>query len=150
MEVSQWDVFMESYNERKAIEQYQENRILVRPKTTKITVAIYLIGLLLILLGGAVFLLGTHLLMPWIKIPLFLFFVIGVIESYCRLVAIKFVECYQHYAKAETRKRCKCIPSCSEYAILCFKKYGFFYALAKIRKRLFVTCQGFDYIVDHP
>ena len=45
---------------------------------------------------------------------------------------------------------CRFYPSCSEYAILCLKKYELIYALFKIRTRLFVTCKGFDYIMDDP
>ena len=37
-----------------------------------------------------------------------------------------------------------------EYAILCLKKYELIHALLKIRKRLFVTCKGSDYIIDDP
>ena len=71
-------------------------------------------------------------------------------EIVLRIVCIKIIECYQHYAKESTRRKCLCVPSCSEYAILCFRKYEFIYALLKIRKRLFVTCKGSDYIVDNP
>ncbi len=53
---------------------------------------------------------------PWVLLIAFLF---------CsRFVLIWFVTLYQHYAKSETRLRCCFVPSCSEYAILAFKKYG--------------------------
>jgi len=53
---------------------------------------------------------------PWILLIAFLL---------CsRFVLIWSVILYQHYAKSETRLRCCFVPSCSEYAILAFKKYG--------------------------
>ena len=67
-----------------------------------------------------------------------------------RPLGIVFVKCYQHHASEERRRRCLCKPTCSEYAILCLKKYIFFYALYKIYKRLFVTCKGEDYKIDMP
>jgi len=41
-----------------------------------------------------------------------------------RFSFIWFVKLYQRYAKSETRLKCCMTPSCSEYAILAFKKYG--------------------------
>jgi len=53
---------------------------------------------------------------PWILLISFLL---------CsRFVLIWGVMLYQRYAKSETRLRCCFVPSCSEYAILAFKKYG--------------------------
>lgn len=34
------------------------------------------------------------------------------------------VRCYQQYAPSSTRCRCGHVPSCSEYTIICFYKYG--------------------------
>ncbi|MBQ9805334.1 MAG: membrane protein insertion efficiency factor YidD [Clostridia bacterium] len=65
-------------------------------------------------------------------------------------MGIKLVECYQHYTSEEVRRRCLCVPSCSEYAIACFKKYWFIQAILKIRKRLYFTCQGDEYKLDPP
>ena len=67
-----------------------------------------------------------------------------------RLLGIVAVKCYQHYASEERRRRCLCKPTCSEYAILCFKKYLFAFAVIKIYRRLFVTCKGEDYKIDWP
>lgn len=64
-------------------------------------------------------------------------------------LSIKIVECYQHYASEERRRRCVCKPTCSEYAIAVLWKYNIFKALHKIRIRLYKTCQG-DYKVDNP
>ena len=144
-----WEEFLESYNKKIELEEYQEHRVLPRPKTTKMVVAAYLAGVLILLIGGGV---GVFSL-PWpiwCSGLLYLLYIVAIAETYGRFLGIKIVECYQHYAQETTRRRCKCIPSCSEYAILCFKKYGLVRSLRKIRKRLYVTCQGFDYIVDNP
>lgn len=146
----QWEEYLESYYEQKRLEKYQQNRSLPRPETTKLTIALYVILLLLIITIFATvqYICATYEV--WVRIIISVVFVICLAESYGRLLAIKIVECYQHYAKEETRRKCKCVPSCSEYAVLCLKKYELIYALIKIRKRLFVTCRGFDYIVDNP
>ena len=64
-----------------------------------------------------------------------------------RFSFIWFVRLYQHYAKSETRLRCCMTPSCSEYAILAFKKYGAIWGSIKTFKRL-LRCHppgGIDY-----
>lgn len=53
-----------------------------------------------------------------------------------RFTFIWFVRVYQKYAKSETRLRCCMIPSCSEYAILAFKKYGAIIGGIKTFRRL--------------
>lgn len=76
----------------------------------------------------------------WIVIPLL--FVLTL-----RFSLIWFVRVYQHYAKSETRLRCCMTPSCSEYAILAFKKYGAIWGGIKTWKRL-LRCHppgGVDY-----
>ena len=65
-------------------------------------------------------------------------------------LCIKLVECYQHYAKEETRRKCLCMPTCSEYAIAVLKKYCLVIALCKIHKRLFKTCKDGIYKKDPP
>lgn len=67
-----------------------------------------------------------------------------------RRFLIKIVECYQHYAKESTRRKCLCMPTCSEYAIEVLKKDFLLVALFKIRKRLFVTCKNGLYKIDPP
>ena len=56
---------------------------------------------------------------------------------------------YQHYAGEKVRRRCLCIPSCSENAILCLRRYPLIWALMKIRKRLYKTCKE-EYKLDFP
>jgi len=147
MKQIEWNEYLKFYHEQKRLEKYQQERILSRPETTKKTVVIYTMFLLGILMLW-IFLLSYFSF--WTNIIVGIIYLICTMEIYGRFVAIKYVECYQHYASEEKRRSCKCVPSCSEYAILCLKKYELFYALLKIRKRLFVTCKGFDYIVDKP
>lgn len=76
----------------------------------------------------------------WITIPLVFLITL-------RFSLIWFVKVYQHYAKSETRLRCCMTPSCSEYAILAFKKYGAIWGGIKTWKRL-LRCHppgGVDY-----
>lgn len=150
MSSSVWQAHLQAYQEQIRLEEYQRKRILLRPKTTKFTVAVH--GTLLLVLAVG-FVVALALLSPldvWLNILISVLYIIGVTETYGRLLGIKIVECYQHYATEATRRKCKCVPSCSEYAILCLKKYELIRALRKIRKRLFVTCKGFDYILDEP
>lgn len=150
MSSPQWQAYLQTYYEQRRLEKYQQERELPQPKTTKLTVTVYVVLLLVILTGFAVLLFVISPLVPWANTLAFALCTICVTESYGRLLAIKIVECYQHYAPEATRRRCKCVPSCSKYSILCLQKYELIYALLKIRKRLFVTCKGFDYIVDEP
>ena len=58
----------------------------------------------------------------YVIIFLFWFFiVIGVSSKYYLLFLIMV---YQRYAKASTRLKCCCYPSCSQYAIIALHKYG--------------------------
>ncbi len=59
-----------------------------------------------------------------------------------RILLIKAIMCYQHYASEKLRRYCKCMPSCSEYAIAVLKKYLLPVAIYKIIRRLRVTCDG--------
>ena len=137
------------YKAQKQIEDYQIKRILSVPKTNKIMLVGWIV--LLIALVVLCIVLGALLLNKiCLKIVIITVLLVVVFESYGRFLGIKAVECYQHYASEETRRKCLCVPSCSEYAILCLKKYGLIRALRKIRKRLYVTCQGSDYVIDWP
>ena len=146
---SQYDEFLQKFWEQKRLEEYQQRRNLSRPQTTKLYVV--LCGVLLCVLLSVVLVLFVFFDNSlWLKLLISITYIVIIMETYGRFLAIKFVECYQHYATEEKRRRCKCVPSCSEYAILCLKKYELIYALIKIRKRLFVTCKGFDFIIDDP
>lgn len=137
------------YEEQKQIEKYQKERILSVPKTNKAMLAARVIVFLFLISLDAVF--CIILIQPiGLRISIMVVLLVIIFETYGRFFGIKIVECYQHYATEETRRRCLCVPSCSEYAILCFKKFGLIKALLKIRKRLYVTCRGDDYKIDWP
>ncbi len=74
-----------------------------------------------------------------------------VTEIYLRICFISLVRYYQRKAKETTRRRCKCIPSCSDYSILTLKTvFPIAFAIFKIKKRLFHTCDGSAYKIDFP
>ena len=60
------------------------------------------------------------------------------------------VELYQQYASETTRRKCHCMPSCSEYALLALDKYWWPKALWQIYRRLTHTCMQPGYKVDYP
>lgn len=150
MSSSAWQTHLDAYFEQLRLEEFQKTRKLPRPKTTKLTIALYVL-LLLVAIVSFIFILVVF--SPYgnaTKLSIGAVFIVCVAETYGRLLAVKVVECYQHYASDATRRKCMCVPSCSEYAIMCLKKHELIYSLIKIRKRLFVTCKGFDYIIDNP
>ncbi len=62
-------------------------------------------------------------------------------------ISIFLIRCYQRYAHAELRLRCCFTPSCSEYAILSIKKYGWIISIPNVANRLY-RCgreKGIDY-----
>ena len=69
-----------------------------------------------------------------ILIPIFVLILYMLIRA--SSILIFFVECYQKFAKKETRMRCLFEPSCSDYMIKSIKKYGAFRGLIKGVKRL--------------
>jgi len=141
--------FQELFKEQKRLEYYQQNRKLPMPKTRKLDVIILVFLMVLCLTIFFIALNKTHF-ERWAKISIGCAFAFLSAEFYLRHLCVKIVECYQHYATEDKRRRCLCVPSCSEYAITCLKKYGLIKALFKIRKRLFVTCRGDDYKIDPP
>lgn len=60
------------------------------------------------------------------------------------------VRLYQQYASEETRRKCRCMPSCSEYALLALDKYWWPKALWLIYRRLTHTCMQSGYKIDYP
>jgi len=135
--------------EQRRLEKIITQRHLPRPKTTIITVFLWVLLYAflswLISVGViSVFQIKNH---RW---SVYLISYIVLIFRFLKIFCIKTVECYQHYAKESTRRRCVCVPSCSEYAIAVLKKYNTLKALKKIHKRLFKTCGGFGYIQDKP
>lgn len=128
---------------------YQNNRKIDRPKTTYLDVIVWCL-LFLFIIAICVTLNVIINLPTYYEVPVSIIVYLLVLEFSLKFIGIKVIECYQHYATEETRRNCLCVPSCSEYAILCLKKFELIYALLKISKRLFFTCKGFDYIIDDP
>lgn len=141
---------LKEYTKQRKLEEIISHRQLKRPTTKKWQV-ILLFSIAPLLIFGTI-LFSFHLLNTTIfKMSLFIFLIISIFELYIRFCLFQTVKCYQHYAKEETRRKCMCIPSCSEYAIICLKKiYPLPIALIKIRTRLYKTCRGEDYKLDFP
>ena len=60
------------------------------------------------------------------------------------------IQVYQHYASEQRRRMCKCMPSCSEYALLTLDKYLWPKALWLIIRRLTKVCPSAGYKIDYP
>lgn len=69
---------------------------------------------------------------------------------FCKPICKTIVRLYQKYASESTRRRCHCMPSCSEYALLALDKYVWPKALWLIYRRLTHTCCLPGYKVDYP
>ena len=103
-----------------------------------------------VLFGAIYFSIVLEWSIPY-KILFLLICIFFIVELYLRFCLLLVVKCYQNLAKTKTRRRCKCIPSCSEYAVICIKRvFPLLLALLKIRKRLYHTCNGEEYKIDFP
>ena len=148
--ITELDLYRKEYKKQKKLEQIVNSRVLVRPKVKKWQVATCF-AILPFLLCFLVFITATVSLQLEVKIFLIVLEVLVVIELYLRVCFILLVKYYQKTAKEETRRRCLCIPSCSEYALISLKRiFPLVFALLKIRKRLYVTCNGQEYKIDFP
>ena len=81
------------------------------------------------------------------NIYLVLFSMIYIILNIKNLV-ILFIKIYQHIAPISIRSKCRFEPSCSNYMLICLKKYGIINGLKKGIKRLKrcnVSDGGYDY-----
>ena len=139
----------EHFEEQKRLEKIVIGRKLVRPKTKRINV----ISWILLYVCNSFAVAAALIYAFEIARYKWLFFLISYIVFlllFLKKICIKAIECYQHYAKEETRRRCVCVPSCSEYSIAVLKKYNVFKALNKIRIRLFKTCGGYGFVLDEP
>lgn len=144
------EFFRQEYKKQKKLETIVNSRVLSRPKTKKWQVTVYFVILPFLFVLAVLFGISLNLNIV-LKIFIIFFFVLVLLETYLRFCLINVVKCYQRYAKEETRRICKCIPSCSEYALICLKKiFPLTLALLKIRKRLYVTCNGEEYKIDFP
>lgn len=144
------DLYLKEYAKQRKLEEIIRRRPLVRPNTKKWQVILLFSALPVLFFGAVIFLLWLPVAAIY-KLLVSIFLLLLIFELYIRYCLIQTVKCYQHYAKEETRRRCLCIPSCSEYAILCFRKiFPLIVALFKIRTRLYKTCKGEDYKIDYP
>ncbi len=134
---------------QRKLEDYITKRQLFRPKTTYFVITI--LALLLVLLIGLLVVINLFLIKDIIwQIVFNAVYISLLIEVYIRFFLVQTVKCYQRYASEQRRRRCICVPSCSEYAICVLKRQFIVVALFKIRKRLKTTCQGDDYKIDKP
>lgn len=142
--------FRREYTKQKKLESIVNSRTLKRPSTKKWYV-IFLFSLVPLLLSLELIL--SLLVCSTAIFRTFVFVAMMIITSelYIRFCFLQTVYCYQHYASEKTRRRCLCVPSCSEYAIICLKRiFPLPAALLKIQIRLYKTCQGDDYKLDFP
>ncbi|MBQ7392190.1 MAG: membrane protein insertion efficiency factor YidD [Clostridia bacterium] len=138
------------YKRQKMLEQIVLKRARKRPTTLKWYLAL-LLAFVPLFIFCAIYLYTILQIAFVLKLLVAFFVILLTVEIYFRYCLIQAVKCYQHYAKDETRKRCLCIPSCSEYAIISLKRiFPLIIALIKIRNRLYVTCDGQEYKVDFP
>ena len=134
--------------EREEAESYVMTKPMQRPRANIFSVLLILFIYGAVCFGVAFAIAKLADTKEWSPLVYITTYVIG----FCciaRLLCIKLVDCYQHYAKEETRRKCLCKPTCSEYAISVLKKHCLIVALNKIRIRLFITCKG-DYKIDLP
>ena len=151
-----------------AVREYVLLRPLSRPKTSIFRAVKYVILFLLsvAILSSACYaiasILGVFSYLPegvqkwieenpvWHKILYGLVWYFVSILFVARKAAIGLIRLYQRYALEFTRRQCCCMPTCSEYSIICLQKYNLIKAIIKIRKRLFKTCGSLGYIEDWP
>ena len=142
------DFFREAYRRQKRLEEIVCSRSLTRPKTKKwYVITLFTMLLIFVIMATCVSIVIS--VNNIYKILLLLLLYVLIFEGYLRFCLIQAVKCYQHYASEKVRRRCLCIPSCSEYAIISLKRYPLIGALFKIRKRLYQTCKE-EYKLDFP
>ena len=125
-------------SEQDEVRQYVLTKYLQRPRTNAVTVSLWILGYVAVAFGVAsatVWACHIRTGAVWVYIGSYALCLVIIAKCLC----IKLVECYQHYAKEATRRKCLCKPTCSEYAIAVLKKYMLAVALYKIWKRLFKT-----------
>ncbi len=143
------DFFRKEYQRQKKLEEIVHSRKLERPNTKKWQVVLAF-AFFPILIMAVVFASVIIEITKILEALLLCGSIFLVTEGYLRFCFIQAVKCYQHYASDETRRRCLCVPSCSEYAIISLKHLPLTVAFIKIRKRLYKTCNGEEYKLDFP
>ena len=144
------EFFRKEYVKQKKLEKIINSRIIYRPNVKKWQVAT-VFAILPFLLATIILSLIFLKISTIAKILLCITMILFVVEIYLRFCFVILVKYYQAIAKEETRRRCQCIPSCSEYAVIALKRvFPLLKALLKIRKRLYKTCNGEEYKIDFP
>lgn len=139
---------MTSIEENKIARDYVIRRELIRPKTN-IAYAAYFISFFLLVCFAISIIIGLFFeKIPFMLVFMSLFFLIMFILL--KKIIIGIVEIYQHYMPESFRRRCLCMPTCSEYMILSVKKYGVLKGIWKGLYRLIHTCRGINYKIDYP
>ncbi len=138
-----------SEEERELVRKYVIERELYRPSITYfkafiIILATILVELLICWLG---YIFVHHITKKtiYLLITILVFFIID-----GRFFAILCIKLYQHYAPERIRRRCLLKPTCSEFAIIAIKKYGFLIGGLKTWIRLNYKCRGNVYYIDEP
>lgn len=126
-------------------------RKLNRPSLTYWQFALKWLGILIIEIGIAVFIIWlSHRFSFTFKVNLYLFCCIVLLAiAILRWLVIDCVKLYQHYASEDVRHRCRMMPSCSEYTIISLRKYGLVIGLLLSFIRLYKRCDG-TYRIEYP
>ena len=136
--------------QQKILVQLITSRKIIRPVVKKA----HIICAFLILILSIVFIVWlclTAKLNELSKLFIFLIYLLLFFEVYARFVLILIIKIYQRHAREDIRRRCICLPSCSEYSIISLRTiFPLVFALAKIIKRLVDTCKGEKYVLDYP
>lgn len=141
--------YIQYNDEQEEVQSYVRHKYMQRPKTNLFTILMIVLAYLLAC-GFGTWLLTLFDIPLMLRIVLSVFLWMFVFWAISRRFLIKVVECYQHYAKESTRRKCLCMPTCSEYAIAVLEKHFLIVALYKIWKRLFKTCKNGVYKKDYP
>ncbi len=135
------------FEDEKDPRSKQYKRVLNRPKIRWWLAILYV--LFPVLTEAALILLLKHfgVRTGWIVVFSILFPVLYLCAT-AKPALIGAVRIYQRTAPDAVRNKCRYEPSCSEYMILCLRKYGFFRGLAKgigRLKRCNTDGGGFDF-----
>ena len=149
-EIRLCDTHLVTAEEQQRVRDYVCNHPLSRPRVSIIHVILFVLSEAGGVAVGECLIWSVLPCATWIKIVLAVLVPSLIAMSLLKLFCILLVKCYQHYAKESVRRRCLCMPTCSEYALICLYKYPIFKALKKIRRRLLFTCDGGIYKIDQP
>ncbi|MDR0313188.1 MAG: membrane protein insertion efficiency factor YidD [Treponema sp.] len=139
---------MTRIEEKEIARDYVLKRKLIRPKTNILSAVIFSSFLLLVS-----FIMSIIVKLVFVHIPftfVFLFALFLMMFIFLKKIIIGTVEIYQHYMPEQFRRRCLCMPTCSEYMILAVKKYGALKGMRRGLYRLIYICRGGDYKIDYP